>query len=262
MRLIVDPLGGRKEIDPAMLKSMRTRAVLVVLAPVVMSALSLAQNDARVTGSALNPYEFSEAVVPGVRIVFTAGGVRREVITDQQGRYEIRLPEAVYQLSGGLPGFCPISRSTLAMTANSDTLINVRLIVCGIADGAEVDKNGKVIRELSRIVSPLKTESLRVNADKSPAHAVLFEFATRTGRGQSIEYKGSVVGRDNISAAVTYGALAVYADSILLDGKSVLRAIGHVTVEDGRTRWHATGATLNLRSTDVIGSVMMEGQRK
>jgi hypothetical protein len=255
-------LGGRKEIGPEMSKSMRTRAVFAVLVAVVKSASLLAQNDALITGSALNPYEFSEAVVPGVRIVFTAGAVQREVTTDQQGRYEIRLPEAVYQLSGGLPGFCPIKRLAFPVTANTETLINFRLIACGIGDGAEVDKNGKVIREISWPFSPLKTESVRVKADKGAAREVLFEFATRTERGQSTEYKGSIVGRNNISAAVIYGALAVYADSILLDGKSMLRAIGQVTVEDGRTRWHAIGATLNLRASDVIGSVMMEGKQK
>jgi len=256
-------LGGRKEVGSEMLQSTTKAAVLAMLAALVVSASSLAQNRARVTGTALNPYEYSEALVPGVRIVFTGGDVQREVITDEQGRYQIDVPEAVYQISGGRPGFCKLNRPNIPIATNTETLINVRLIVCAIADGAEVDKDVKVIREMSWLVGPLKSESIKVSVPPGSAREVLFEFATRIVRDQSTEYKGSVVGRDNISAAILYGALAIYADSILLDKESMLlRATGHVIVEDGRTRRHATGATLNLLATDLVGSLMVEGQRK
>jgi hypothetical protein len=242
---------------------MRISFTLAVVMTFIMSVLSLAQNTARVTGTAFTPYELSEALVPGVRLVFTAGDVKREVVTDQQGRYEIGLPEGVYQLSGGLAGFCKINRSNLSIRTNTETLINVRLIVCGIADGAEVDKNGKVIREIEWLLTPLKTESLTFKTDRGSERQVLVEFASRTDSDQITVYKGTVEGRNNISASIVYGTMAIYADSLVMDKNDLsLRASGNVVVENGRMRLRATEASLNLRAADLAGSLVMGGEVK
>jgi hypothetical protein len=240
---------------------MRLSAIIVAWIVLILCESIMAQNSARVTGIAYTSTEFSEAVVPGASIIFKTGSIEHKAIADKQGRYEIKLPEAVYQVVGGIGGFCPINRPNIPIKANIETMINIRLIICGQADGLEIDKDGNVIREIGWQTSPVEIETRRFTKARDSTVEVSFEFVSRQIGTESVEYRGSFIGNYNLTAAARYRELALYADSIVLDEKSLhIQASGHVTVEDGRKRRSARIATLNLGSSDVIGSLVMAGE--
>src|SRR5688572_16037431 len=191
--------------------NIKLRVALVALAIFVTSAALQSQNAASVKGVAFIPYgHYSESFMPQAKLVFTAGNTRHEVVTDEAGRYEIRLPQGVYHVSGGWPGFCPINRPAVPVMANSETLINVRLFVCAIADGAEVDKNGKVVREIGFLVPTLKSETLSIDMIDGSKREAILDYATRTVRGQNTEYIGQLQEPNKIPAAFVSEVLAIY----------------------------------------------------
>src|SRR5262245_16068152 len=123
------------------------RVILRLVAPSVImlvarGELALAQTGSRVSGTVfMNDASFpSNAFVPGVSITFKSGNFERQTISDVYGRYEIVLREGNYQVSGGLAGFCPINRSNIAVEPNKELSLSIRLVICAIADGEEVDR--------------------------------------------------------------------------------------------------------------------------
>jgi uncharacterized membrane protein len=112
-------------------------ALLFLTSSLVLNAQSIGQSSSpmssgKLLGLILDP---SEARVVGAKIIVEAKGFRREVISSDDGSYEIALPEGKYKVRVELGGFYPSRKKTVRISSNATTKLDVTLK--GIRNDAE-----------------------------------------------------------------------------------------------------------------------------
>jgi len=217
-----------------------------------------------VSGIVFTPYEFSEAAVPKVEIVFTSGDIRRRASTDERGQYRILLPAGTYQVTADRPGFCFCSIDRrVRIAGNPETMINFRLIVCafGTRRRGGPGQEGNPGTRMAGISAEDGNGTCRCAWRVSARTRLRVRQSNQPEQTNAIHRCG--YWRSQQSAAAIYDALVIYADSIAIDENSMLlKAEGHVIVEDARTRRRASVDTVRLDAGDVVGSVRIDANKK
>ena len=88
------------------------------------SQSSLPVATGKLSGLILDP---GEARVVSAKIIIEAKGFRREVISSDDGSYEIVLPEGKYKVRVELGGFYPSPKKTVRINSNATTKLDVTL---------------------------------------------------------------------------------------------------------------------------------------
>ena len=104
-------------------------ALIVLCFSLVLKAQPVGQSSApeasgKLSGLILDP---GEARVVGAKIIIEAKGFRREVISTDDGSYEIALPEGKYKMRVELGGFYPSRKKTVRISSNATTKLDVTL---------------------------------------------------------------------------------------------------------------------------------------
>jgi hypothetical protein len=104
-------------------------ALIVLSFSLVLKAQTVSQSPApeasgKLSGLILDP---GEARVVGAKIIVEAKGFRREVISNDDGGYEVSLPEGKYKVRVELDGFYPSGKKTVRISSNATTKLDVTL---------------------------------------------------------------------------------------------------------------------------------------
>jgi hypothetical protein len=134
--------------------------LFALLILVIGNAQPLSASSGRVKGIV---FDSNGAVVTNVKIIFEADGRTREAVTNGDGYYEIELPIGVYRVIARSVGFCASQRAPFRVQPSSDTLMNLTLVVCPIANILIRDKSGKYVGEEDRYMDPFKSDSFPVS---------------------------------------------------------------------------------------------------
>jgi hypothetical protein len=104
-------------------------ALVVITLSLVLKAQTVSQSSSPEAHGKLSGLVFDpgEARVVGAKIIIETKGFRREVITADDGSYEIALPEGKYKVRVELGGFYPSRKKTVRISSNATTRLDVTL---------------------------------------------------------------------------------------------------------------------------------------
>jgi hypothetical protein len=160
----------------------------------------------------------------------------------------------VYRVTTRSVGFCASQRALFRTQPSSDTLMNLTLVVCPLANVLKMDKSGKYVGEEDRYIGPFDSEALPIrNLSGAPLN-LLVRYGKRQERKGIVEYQGAKV-QNGVPAGVmiSYDVLTIVANKVRLNKKTLLlEAEGNVTVEDGKRRMNFSHAEVNFKSKDPI----------
>ena len=189
----------------------------------------------RIHGTVIDP---NGAVIPHAGVIVESRQIKRELVTNKEGAYEVELPSGIYQISTNIPAYYPFRRATFCVQPGVVTTINMAPVLRVLAIGLEVTSSGS--REPITTAPPPKYESFSPPQSSGPRLDLLVRFSKRRKRGSNIEYAGAVA---------SYNALTIYADKMRLEPKtSNLKAEGNVVVEDGKQRLQTNRAELEFKA--------------
>jgi hypothetical protein len=99
-----------------------TSSLILNAQPIVQSSSSAASG--KLSGLILDP---GEARAPGAKIIVEGKGLRREVVSADDGSYAIELPEGKYKVRIMLDGFHPSRKKSVRISSNVTTKLDITL---------------------------------------------------------------------------------------------------------------------------------------
>jgi hypothetical protein len=202
-----------------------------------------AQIPGRVFGTVFVPYQRQEAVLPNVIILFHGPRGRiTQADSNQEGNYEISLPPGFYQVTTLRTGFCLERRADFEIKPGIQILFNLNVTSCP-----------------THVGSPLQSQLIRGDrVHPEGARVIMLTFGSRVVRSRNVEYHGQTLREGWARAMVSYQAIAIHADTLVLQEKSLqVHAMGNVIVEDGKERLKATEADIDFEADDPLASLRM-----
>lgn len=202
-------------------------------------------------------FDSNGSVVTNVTVVFETNGHTSKVVTDQEGYYEIELPIGLYSVTTHVAGFCASQRALFRVQPSSNTLINLTLTVCPLADILKMDKSGRIIGEEERYIDPFESESFRIRTSPGAQLNLLIRYGQHHRTNGIVEYHGAKL-MNGVPSGVTisYDVLTIVADKVRLNKKTLLlQAEGNVILEDGKSRKTFAQVEVNFKSKDPVASL-------
>jgi len=196
------------------------------------------QSTGRVRGVVLDPHE---ARIIDATITVEGSRFVRVIKTNELGEYEIEVPSGVYRIRAEIPRYFPFQRAAFRVDGDAVRMINIVPTQRVLSTGLEVTARGS--RQDVTTVSPPQNESFSLATRSGPLLEAVIQFQKRGTDGDFIRYSG---------AMLTYDSLAIYADTIRLNKRTLeLKASGKLVVEDGKQRIHGTSVEANLREGTI-----------
>ncbi|MEW6735317.1 MAG: carboxypeptidase-like regulatory domain-containing protein [Acidobacteriota bacterium] len=196
-------------------------------------------------GRAMDP---SEGGISSAKIIVEGDTVKREVITNEAGEYEIELPVGIYRINTDrMPGWLPFRRAAIQVQADTVTTVNV-VPVPSIEDSECVlPPPEKPLKD-----PQLKYKSFLLSHTSGMELELLIQYIERRERKGFVEYSSKI----GTWVMVSFDKLAIYADKIDLNEKKFrLKADGRVIIEDGTKRIYAKGVVVDLKASKPIISI-------
>ena len=180
--------------------------VLALLGPA--STIALAQS---ATGSIDGTVtDATGGVMPGVTVTLTQRetGARREVVTDEQGRFAAPLlPVGPYEVRTELAGFSPFQQSDLDLTVGQTLTLNIPMAPAAVSESLTVSAQSPVIEttrsQVSSTVNEVAVANLPVNGRNFIDFVLLTPGVTRDVRTGDISFAGQ---RGTLNSLVVDGA--------------------------------------------------------
>lgn len=169
-------------------------------------------------------------------VVFNCGGVAEKTKVDSDGHYKIELPPSTCQVSVELNDVQPFSRAPISVIAGVSLMINLvvreRYLQRGISisEFEQVDKGNPDLQH---------EQIYLVNSSKTTL-PLFIQFRRKRSIKNVVEFE---------DAMLTYDAIAVYADRIVVDKNNLIaNAVGRrVVVEDGVKRMQVENAEIDFK---------------
>jgi len=206
-------------------------------------------------------FDANEAVVPNAKVIFQADGLKREAVTNEEGYYEIELPVGIYRVTTNSTGFCPSQRASFRVQPSSDTLMDLTLVVCPLANILKYDVAGTYVGEECRYIDPFANESFPITKISGIPLNLLIRYGKRQEEGSVLEYQGAKV-ENGVPSSVTvsYDVLTIVADKVRFDKQTfMLEAEGSVIVEDGKQRTRLASVKVNFKAKEPL--VTLRGRK-
>ncbi|HBB97554.1 MAG TPA: hypothetical protein DC054_19405 [Blastocatellia bacterium] len=177
--------------------------------------------------------EIHDSLMPGVLITIDSGSKKFTTTSDEFGSYEFSgIPGGVYHITTEKPGFYDLRRASFVLERGKTTKMNLVLLQQFISIALALDGSGAKYRA-STLPAP-KYEILYPSSPKDSALEFLVRFTTRRASRSVITYR---------NAELSYDALSIYADRLIVDRKTLhVRAEGNVTIDNGSQRRKFNGA--------------------
>ncbi|RMF92266.1 MAG: TonB-dependent receptor, partial [Candidatus Schekmanbacteria bacterium] len=139
-----------------MLKRVKNVFVFFLLMTLVISGVSFAQNVGKVKGKVID--EKSKQPLPGVTI--TVDGTDAIAFTDENGAYELELPEGTYVLRTEFLGYVPGKAENVVVSSEKANVVNFSMKEAAAFTGEEVVVTGERLNvPLSRATASVSVES-------------------------------------------------------------------------------------------------------
>jgi hypothetical protein len=225
--------------------------LVLIVCIFLISTFVQAQQNGHITGTVFVLSEkFPDVRYLGCKLTFESDSVRKTVVTNESGEYQVDLPVGKYSLTANEKGFYPIERAAFVVKANSTSMINVMAVVMTFTISTFGDGHGGLFDVTETPKNPLQTENLRSIADRN---AAMVRYSTRTIGADSTVYEGAILQsgdeRLKVAPVLSVDVFTIYGDKIVVGkGSTKVRAIGNVVVEDGQQRRHGNEASLDLSS--------------
>ena len=175
----------------------------------------------------------------GVSITIEGEGVKRELISDEQGSYEVELPPGLYRINAAAPDYFPFQRAAFQVSPNAVTEINIVPVLRILGVALVMTSSGA--KDVPRIaLSPKYASFSTSRASKTPLD-LLIQYRERIKHQSNIEYN---------KAVISYDAITIYADKAYLD-KDNLRIIASgndIVTENNGQRIRVRRAELYIKA--------------
>ena len=189
----------------------------------------------KVTGSV---FDWQDAVIPGTEITVENQNVRKNVISNSDGKYTVELPPGIYTLTTGQGVLYSVRRAVFLVRANEATIINLSPEIRVALISLELTPKG--IREPVEYNSEPKYEEFLPFPD-SPLNIVV-EYRGKKRKGSITEYRG---------AKLTYNNQSVFANVLRLDKRNwQVEAKGNVTVDENGQRERKQNVSLQITKVE------------
>jgi hypothetical protein len=242
------------------------RISYIVLLILISLAISQAQGtNGRVNGEVwfkpfvrdINGFEIRR--LANCEIVFQSSAAKKQVVTDQGGRYSLDLPAGVYEskascpAAAGMPGeFHPATRTGLEIKPSADTLVNLLVSIKYLNKNSA--PNGDHEPEYKRAL--LKQETLGVRTADGRTRKILVKYALRSSSRSEVEYQGKRDSRQDTPVSIAADSLAIYADRVSIEKPKLhVHASGHLVIEDGKQRRQGNEATIEFDAADPVSTL-------
>jgi hypothetical protein len=192
-----------------------------------------------VTGMVLDR---GEAVILNALVAFETEGLKREVVTDQAGRFTVRLPAGVYRVSTKAYGYCDLRRAAFRLAPGASLILNLRLTPSGLTSH-QPPPSGILTVDQIPLAEPADTSL-----------DLLLQFGSREVTEALVRYRGVVS---------TYDALTIDADTATYDAAALrLEFEGNVVVDKAGECSRVRRAVLDLKGAapvlTVTGGAILE----
>lgn len=214
----------------------------------VLGADAKAADSAKIWGRVLR-YVTEDLAVPLEGVIAVRGlNFKREVKTDQEGRYEVEVPAGVYWITAEVPLHYPYRRAPVRVRAGDEVMINIYPVWRILAIGETVTERGVEDKPIIWAPAP-RYDVVRLRGKRTEPKEIWIEHAVRRRVGKEIEYE---------LVTLSYDALTVYAGGLRYDPRGPrFIAVGTVRVEDGKQGVNAQRAEIRFRSGKPIVSLVM-----
>ena len=197
------------------------RLLVVTSALFAFSVPVLAQQSGSVGGKIVDP---AGLALPGATVTITEQntGFARTVVTAETGAYTVpSLAPGVYTLTVELPGFAPLKRSDVALTAGSEMIIDLRMQIAGVTETVLVSGVSPMIERsnssVGGIVSGREIEDVPANFRHIGALTQLVPGMTPNPAASSFE-GGQVVANGTPAQSNVYLVDGMYNNDDRLGG--------------------------------------------
>jgi hypothetical protein len=205
---------------------------------------------------------FDNVVVPNCEVVFSSSSNPKKAVSSADGHFELDLPAGVYSATASCmttPNsweFHPAVRPDFEVKPGSTALLNLLTLV----KRSKANKTGDGQEEPEYKSDDLKSEVLELKTASGPSRKIVVRFLRRESSKELAEYQGRRDYRQDAPASVTFNALAIYSDSITIEKPAmIVKAVGHVVVEDGKQRRQGNEATVEFSDPDPISTLKVLG---
>jgi hypothetical protein len=102
--------------------------VWLLLLPLFLNARPLheKQKQGRVSGTVL---DVNDSRVTKAKVTLMRDPEAREILTDEEGKFDVQLPAGVYRITVSADHFCKFEKDNLVITTGTTELINIHLEV-------------------------------------------------------------------------------------------------------------------------------------
>jgi hypothetical protein len=161
-----------------------------------------------------------------------------ETKTDEEGRYEIKIPAGVYWITLQADDYFPYRRAALRIAPGETKPLNIspKLRVLGVV--AYIDKKTEVYTHREDLAPPIKYDLLPARGIANGVSKVMVQFTGKRRVGNSTEYD---------SVSVTYDVVTVVADRVFWnDKKRTLEADGNIRLESSANETYPRHISIKL----------------
>lgn len=122
--------------------------VLICVSLLFLQASSIAESASskrpigKIEGVIVDPYD-ARIVKASVKV--KGKRIKREIVSDGEGRFQIELPVGIYQITIYSPGFGIFQQRNVKVLANSTTALNIPLKVAAVGPCPDAKHKGKGI---------------------------------------------------------------------------------------------------------------------
>jgi hypothetical protein len=221
------------------LVKLRVAGLIIALGfPVYMAVEvkgNLQEQMGKVKGVVLDP---TGARLVHAKVVLQNEQIRKEVMSNDGGEYEVAIPSGIYDISAEVRNYYTFQRARFHVEPGKTTIINVapHLRLSGVV--LDIWKG-----DVASLAAPPKYERISPPNSVIGSLELVLSFREKTIVGRTASYR---------SSTASYDALTIYADEIVVDRNNFrLEASGKVLIEDGTQSMRCRRATADLRAHTV-----------
>ena len=176
--------------------------------------------------------DYNEAVIPNAYITIQGEGIKQEVFSDEEGKYQVKLPVGIYEIAARANLFRPFRRAPFRVQPNTTTVINI------VPVPTATDVNNP----------PIYYDSFLVSNPSGTPLTLLIQSGWKSRYGEDNDYR-------NVTA--TYDTLTIYASRLRFNPKTLqIGASDGVIIEEGAKRTYANQARISLMGGKPVFEVI------
>lgn len=175
------------------------------------------------------------------------------IVTNDDGSYEITLTPSIYKMEVKKEGFCLKMRSPFEIKPKEKLNINLNLVDCSIETVIVIGNDKKDSGTISQYQIPYKEDKLLIDSSNSFIGTAWIQYGKKTLLDSEINYE-QMSAKDTmvIPVYLSYNAIQVSANSMLLQPSNTFIVKGNVLFEDGKNSYNFEELIFNLKNGKYV----------